>query len=388
MTRTFDPAGRMSSVSDWLSNQTTYLYDADGNLAKKTSPTISSAIVDTSVFDAAGNVSGMTSVLGTTALSSFTYGRDAANLVNQVTSTGVPADNHTYDHNALEHLSVDNGAPIAYDAADNLIQQGNGIRQHFDAANQLCWSGPTAGTSCATPTAGATTYGYDNRGNRTSRTPANNLKSQRYTYDQDDRLVGVTTVATQGAINAGATFSVANKTDGTVWAWGANASGQLGNNTVTASKVPVQAVGLTTVKMVASGGAHALALKTDGTVWAWGANASGQLGNNTTVNSKVPVQVTGLSGVVSIGVGNAHSLAVKSDGTVWTWGANASGQLGNNTVTASKVPVQASGLTAVRAVAGGDAHSLAVKSDGTVWMAGRTLVTASSLRWGQRTGLW
>ena len=90
---------------------------------------------------------------------------------------------------------------------------------------------------------------------------------------------------------------------------------------------PVPVSGLTGVVAIAAGGHHSLAVKSDGTVWAWGCNDYGQLGDGTTTNRLTPVQTSGLAGVgfTAIAAGGAHSLAVKSDGTVWAWGWNAGG---------------------------------------------------------------
>ncbi len=74
---------------------------------------------------------------------------------------------------------------------------------------------------------------------------------------------------------------------------------------------------------------HSLALKSDGAVWAWGWNFSGQLGNGTDLDSSIPKKVSNLTDVIAIAAGGEHSLALKSDGTVWAWGDNTSGQLGN-----------------------------------------------------------
>lgn len=128
----------------------------------------------------------------------------------------------------------------------------------------------------------------------------------------------------------------------------------------------VQVSGLTDVAAIAQGSLHSLAVKNDGTVWAWGGNSSGQLGNNSTTDSLVPVQVSGLDNVYSIAAGSAHSLAIKNDGTVWAWGGNASGQLGNNSTTNSLVPVQVNGLDQIYSVAAGYNHSLALKYDGAI----------------------
>ncbi|MBI5299281.1 MAG: RCC1 repeat-containing protein, partial [Deltaproteobacteria bacterium] len=175
------------------------------------------------------------------------------------------------------------------------------------------------------------------------------------------------------AIAGGSSHSLALKSNGTVWAWGYNGSGQLGDGTTTERDTPVQVSGLSGVTAIASGNGHGLALKSDGTVWTWGYNTYGQLGDGTTTERHTPVQVLGsLSGVTAIagGFSNNHSLALKSDGTVWAWGANDFGQLGDGTTTERHTPVQVSDLSGVTAIAGGSVHSLALKSDGTVWAWG------------------
>jgi len=123
------------------------------------------------------------------------------------------------------------------------------------------------------------------------------------------------------AIAGGRYHSLALKNDGTVWAWGANWYGQLGNGQFGYyANVPVQVLNLSNAVAIAGGVFHSLALKQDGTVWAWGYNADGELGNGTNNNSNVPFQVLNLTGVVEIAGGDLHSLALKSDRTVWAWG--------------------------------------------------------------------
>ncbi|MBI4492930.1 MAG: IPT/TIG domain-containing protein, partial [Chloroflexi bacterium] len=178
------------------------------------------------------------------------------------------------------------------------------------------------------------------------------------------------------AVSAGWQHSLALKNDGTVWAWGNNRFGQLGDGTSsTVRTTPVQVSGLSGVVAIAAGGYHSLALKNDGTVWAWGANWYGALGDGTATNRLTPVQVPGLSGVMAVAAGSAHSLALKGDGTVWAWGGNYSGQLGDGTTVTTgcysrPTPVQVSGLSGASAIAAGASHSLALKSDGTVWAWG------------------
>ena len=161
--------------------------------------------------------------------------------------------------------------------------------------------------------------------------------------------------------------TVALKTDGTVWAWGRNDYGQLGNGTTTNSSTKVQVSGLSDVIAINAGDYYSAALKSDGTVWMWGDNSNGQLGNGTTTNSSTPVQASGLSGVLSIeGVGGYHNVVIGSNTSALSWGYNSYGQLGNGTTTSSSTQVQVSGLTdgGVMAVWGGVFHSLAIKSSG------------------------
>ena len=104
---------------------------------------------------------------------------------------------------------------------------------------------------------------------------------------------------------------------------------------------------------ISAGIYHTISLKSDGTVWAWGYNNEGQLGDGTTTQRTTPVQVSGLSGVIAIAGGGYHTIALKSDGTVYAWGRNSEGQLGDGTTTQRTTPVQVSGLSGVIAIAGG-----------------------------------
>jgi alpha-tubulin suppressor-like RCC1 family protein len=183
-----------------------------------------------------------------------------------------------------------------------------------------------------------------------------------------------TTCALARSIAAGGGHALVLKRDQTVWAWGANGSGQLGDGTTLDRSAPVPVRGLGSVSAVAGGGSHSLALEADGSLWAWGANDSGQLGDGTTIPSASPVQVGGMGGAVvsAVSGGSAHSFALTVDGTVWAWGANGAGQLGDGTTAQRTAPVRVTGLTAafITAISGGTDHSLALDDGGTVWAWG------------------
>jgi hypothetical protein len=163
------------------------------------------------------------------------------------------------------------------------------------------------------------------------------------------------------------------RTDGTVWAWGLNSEGQLGNGWLSwsggGSAVPVPVVGLTGVTAIAAAESNGYALRTDGTVWAWGSNTYGKLGIGATLDDATrPVQVPGLTGVVAISARFLTTYALRADGTVWAWGDNGAGALGTGSTAAeSPVPVQVSGLTGVTAVAARGWGGYALRTDGTVW---------------------
>lgn len=179
--------------------------------------------------------------------------------------------------------------------------------------------------------------------------------------------VTVSTLTNVQAVAAGYNHSVALDGSGAVWAWGANVYGQLGDNSTTTRTTPVQVSGLTSgVTAVSAGQYFSLALQSDGTVWAWGYNAQGQLGDGTTTQRNVPVQVSGLTGVVAVSAGSSHSLALKSDGTVWAWGYNYYGQLGDGSTSQRTAPVQVTTLTGAQRIAAGKDHSLAARRDGSV----------------------
>ncbi len=171
------------------------------------------------------------------------------------------------------------------------------------------------------------------------------------------------------------------RADGTVWAWGRNSFGTLGNGKETDSHAPVLVAGLNDVVAISSACEYSIALRSDGTVWTWGSNEYGGLGNDSKINSNIPVQVKGLTGIKMISGGSDHALALKNDGTVWTWGNNSFGQMANgkknnefsknDPENDQLVPAQVPDLYEVTEIAASRGHSMVLKADGTVWAWGR-----------------
>ena len=173
------------------------------------------------------------------------------------------------------------------------------------------------------------------------------------------------------AIAAGASHSLAVKSDGTALAWGLNTSGQLGDDSQISRFNPVPVSGLTGVSAISGGDTHSLALKTGGFVAAWGANGSGQLGTGNNNPSQVPVTVPLLGGVAGVAAGGTHSLVRKTDGSLAAWGLNNWGQIGDGTSGNTRLsPVSISGPSGVAAISTRANHSLAVTQDGVIWAWG------------------
>jgi alpha-tubulin suppressor-like RCC1 family protein len=201
-------------------------------------------------------------------------------------------------------------------------------------------------------------------------------------------LVNIPGGVTVTAIAAGGSHGLALTSTGAVYAWGMNTSGQLGDNTTTNQTSPVQVKGvggtgtLANIKAIAAGGSHSLALSNTGTVYAWGSNTYGQLGDNTTTNRLVPVQVKGVGGsgtltsITAISAGTSHSLAANGSGAAYAWGLNSSSQLGDTTTTQQNAPVRVravsgtGNLTGIKSVAAGETHSLAVTTTGLMYAWG------------------
>ena len=179
---------------------------------------------------------------------------------------------------------------------------------------------------------------------------------------------------TWAAVQTHGAHMIASRTDGTLWAWGQNANGGLGQNNRTLYSSPIQIPGTNwtqSMKGLAAGDAHStMAIKTDGTLWAWGAGTSGSLGQNQgDIKLSSPTQVPGTTWSKVSSIGNAF-IAIKTDGTMWSWGANSNGRLGHNGTGSVSSPVQVPGTTWSTVSGSRGSIAGAIKTDGTLWTWG------------------
>ncbi|MDH5720669.1 MAG: hypothetical protein OEZ13_08635 [Spirochaetia bacterium] len=210
------------------------------------------------------------------------------------------------------------------------------------------------------------------------------MNSNTGTMPTSDVTVIITCANNWTIVSAGDAHSLALRGDGSLWAWGNNENGQLGDGgTITetcsvykCSTIPVK-IGTATWIAIAAGNNHSLGIQSDGTLWAWGDNTYGQLGDTSITQRNAPVKIGGATwksvsanGITGYG---AHSLGIQSDDTLWAWGGNAYGQIGDNSNTQRNAPVKIGGATWKSASAGG-VHSLGIQSDDTLWAWGSDMI--------------
>ncbi len=218
--------------------------------------------------------------------------------------------------------------------------------------------------------------------------------------------VSIINIDDEASVSAGSSFTAAIKTDGTLWTWGQNGYGRLGDGTTTNRSSPIQIgtdndwasvsaggshiVALKTDgtlwllgkngpeqlgtendwSIVAAGSDHKVALKTDGTLWAWGQNGYGRLGDGTTDSKSTPAHIGTDNDWSFVAAGIFHSFALKTDGSLWAWGRNIYGHLGDGTFIQRNTPTQVEAGTYWSIVAAGGSHTVGVMTDGSLWAWG------------------
>ncbi len=187
-------------------------------------------------------------------------------------------------------------------------------------------------------------------------------------FPDDERFVPREVIGLLGVrrISTGNSHRCALLTDGSIWCWGYNVQGQLGDGTKESRAEPMRASQLANIVDVSAAGNNSCALGRDGVLWCWGQNFYGQVGTEANGDTfAVPQQVTSLTGVSQVSVGDANACAVLTDGSTWCWGQNDSGQLGADTPDRSGVPLRLPRLHGPRAISAGRT-SCAVTSEGSM----------------------
>ena len=175
------------------------------------------------------------------------------------------------------------------------------------------------------------------------------------------------------SVDSGNSHILATKIDGTLWSWGRNNNGQLGlgdEGAGTDRSSPEQVGSLNDWHSVSGGSIFTAAVKINGTIWTWGDNIDGQLGIEDRDDRSSPEQVGTLADWRSIICGSSHAVATKTDGTLWTWGGNVNGELGLEDIIDRSSPVQVGSLTNWSSIACGAVYTIALKTDGTLWAWG------------------
>jgi alpha-tubulin suppressor-like RCC1 family protein len=195
----------------------------------------------------------------------------------------------------------------------------------------------------------------------------------------DDQLLPkqVGTGSNWVAIAAGSHHSLGIKSDGTLWSWGWGSYGQLGHGNTDTLNLPTQVGRAENWVAVAGacgsdggGGDYSLGLRADGTLWAWGDNTDGELGLSDNTERDIPTPVGSATNWTAIAAGAWHCLGLRADGTLWAWGFNSSGELGLGNTTDQNSPTRVEPDKNWAAIAAGTRHSLAVRTDGTLWGTG------------------
>jgi alpha-tubulin suppressor-like RCC1 family protein len=233
----------------------------------------------------------------------------------------------------------------------------------FSQTGTGCWRMVSAGTNFSLGIKmDGTLWGWGANGNLLGLngvTPNQNLAVQ------------IGTANDWATVSAGTVHSLAVKTNGTLWAWGNGQFGQLGNGAFNSATWTVTQVGTANDWLtVSAGNRFSLAIKTTGTLWSWGLNNLGQLGQNNLIDLNLPTQLGTANNWLKIDAGNQHSLAIDNTGFMYAWGDNTFGQFGNATNTSSLIPILVSSANNWAEVSAGFDHSMALDTNGILFTAG------------------
>jgi RHS repeat-associated protein/uncharacterized repeat protein (TIGR01451 family) len=365
---TYDELDRLLRVTGPYEQN--YSYNSIGNLSAKSSSATSSTIAITKVTTGFNHSCALTNGGGVICWGNNDYGQlgDGTNTsrLTPVMVSGLSSGVVAIDAGGFHTCALTSSGAVKCWGHNQWGQLGDNSTIHRNTPVDV--NGLTSGvaaisvgyeTTCALTTGGGVKcWGYNGNGGVGN---GNFTTPQKIPVNVNGLTNGVT------AISTGARHTCAVTTSGSVKCWGENGNGQLGNNSITDSNIPVSVNGLTSgISAVSAGEQHTCALTTSGGVKCWGGNGNGQLGDNSLTPRLEPVDVYGLaSGIVAISVGNFHSCARTTNDGMKCWGNNAQGQLGDGTNTHRSIPTQVNGLTSgVVLMAPGIDHTCALVTGG------------------------
>ena len=243
-------------------------------------------------------------------------------------------------------------------------QAGTGGSGDFDSSNQGEIQQISLGTShssALTKDGALYTWGYNYYGQLGNGSSGSNSSPYKI---YDNVLMPGLLENKQKRVSLGSEHSGAIIKDGSLYTWGKNDDGQLGDGTTTRKSTPIQIIG--NAAEVSLGVYHSAVITKDGGLYTWGKNDDGQLGDGTTGNKNRPVKI--MENVVEVSMGGSHSAALTKDGSLYTWGYNGSGQLGDGTTTNRRIPVKVA--TNIAHISMGGSHSAALTKDGSLYTWG------------------
>lgn len=248
---------------------------------------------------------------------------------------------------------------VYYDYPNGIIQDYTEVRSYYDDDyNHTVYPDPFPFDYATKTYTVNIVYGYDKVG-------AGALGDGTSTNRLTPVKIGTDTTWSQ--VSAGSVFSLALKTNGTMWSWGSGLYGELGLGNTNNYQSPQQIGSGTTWTQVSAGVDHSAAIKSDGTIWTWGRNNYGQLGHGDTTQRNSPTQIGSGTTWSKVSCGLDFTLAVKTDGTLWAFGLNSSYQLGLNDTTQRNSPTQVTAVSGVSwiDVFASNSFSLAVTTNAT-----------------------